>query len=102
MIERSFKTMKSFVEVRPVSHRKSERIKAHVFVAVLSLLLSRMMEKKSGMTVERITRDLDHLSVVPIQLEDRLLYVSSDDRIARDTLKILGLPYPKVLECAHT
>ncbi|MEM0312544.1 MAG: hypothetical protein QXM60_04460 [Thermoplasmatales archaeon] len=54
------------------------------------------------MTVERITMYLDHLSLVPIQLEDRLLYVISVERNARDTLKILRLPYPKILEYVHT
>ncbi|MEM3828187.1 MAG: hypothetical protein QXP36_03090 [Conexivisphaerales archaeon] len=65
-------------------------------------MLSRIIEKKSGMTVERITMYLDHLSLVPIQLEDRLLYVISVERNARDTLKILRLPYPKILEYVHT
>ncbi|MEM4090755.1 MAG: hypothetical protein QXQ46_08465 [Thermoplasmatales archaeon] len=60
-------------------------------MTVLSLFLSRKMEKKSGTTVERITRDLDHLSVVPIQLEDRLLYVSSNYRNAKDTLNIFRI-----------
>ncbi|MCL4412207.1 MAG: hypothetical protein M1526_02490 [Candidatus Thermoplasmatota archaeon] len=46
-----FRTIKSFLEIRPVYHRKSERIKAHVLVCVLSLLISRMIEKKTGMTI---------------------------------------------------
>jgi transposase len=43
-IERSFRTIKSFLEIRPVFHRKSERIEVHVLVCVLSLLPS-IMEK---------------------------------------------------------
>ncbi len=101
-IERSFRTIKSFLEIRPVFHRKPGRIRAHVFVCVLSLLLSRIMEKKAGRTIESITRDLDYLDVVPIHLEDRLVYVSSYNRRASDTLKTLGVPYPKILESAHT
>ncbi len=54
-IERSFQTIKSFLEIRPVYHRKSERIRAHVFVFVLSLLISRLIEKSSpGMSIESI------------------------------------------------
>lgn len=101
-IERSFRTIKSFLEIRPVFHWKPERIRAHVFVCVLSLLLSRIMEKQTGMTIRSITRDLDYLDVTPIKVEDRLVYVSSDDRRASDILKVLGIPYPKILECAHT
>ena len=97
-IERSFRTIKSFLEIRPVYHRKSERIEAHVLVCVLSLLLSRIMEKQTGRTIESITRDLDYLDVVPIHVDDRLVFVSSDDSRASDILKILGVPYPKIPE----
>ncbi|EQD78580.1 transposase, IS4 family, partial [mine drainage metagenome] len=37
-IERSFRTIKAFIEIRPVYHRKSDHIRAHVLVCVLSLL----------------------------------------------------------------
>ena len=44
-IERSFRTIKSFLDIGPVNHRKEERIEAHVFVCVLSLLIARLFEK---------------------------------------------------------
>ncbi|QRF75064.1 Transposase [Thermoplasmatales archaeon] len=44
-IERSFRTIKSFLEIRPVYHWKVDRIKSHVFVCELSLLLSRLIEE---------------------------------------------------------
>ncbi|OWP57151.1 MAG: hypothetical protein B2I17_01875 [Thermoplasmatales archaeon B_DKE] len=44
-IERSFQTIKSFLEIRPVYHWKVDRIKSHVFVCVLSRLLSRLIEE---------------------------------------------------------
>ena len=50
-IERAFRTIKSFIEIRPVYHRKSDRIKAHVFVCVLPLLLSRLIEKETEITI---------------------------------------------------
>ncbi|MHB1440236.1 MAG: hypothetical protein ACYCSO_08860 [Cuniculiplasma sp.] len=34
-IERSFRTIKSFLDIRPVNHRKEERIESHVFVCSL-------------------------------------------------------------------
>ena len=55
-IERSFRTIKSFLEIRPVNHRKEERIEAHVFVCVLSLLIARLFEKSMNneMTISAI------------------------------------------------
>ena len=57
-IERSFMTIKSFLEIRPVYHRKSERIKAHVFVCVLSLPISRMIEKRNSLTISEASGQL--------------------------------------------
>ncbi len=101
-IERSFRTIKSFIEIRPVYHRKPDRIKAHVFVCVLSLLLSGIMEKRTGRTIDSIRKDLNCLDVVPVSVEKRDLYISSESREASDILKSLGLPYPRIRECAHT
>ncbi len=66
-IERAFRTTKSFLEIRPVYHRKSERIRAHVFVCVLSLLLSRLIEKKTGITVSEANRILSYLKVTAVR-----------------------------------
>ena len=56
------------MEIRPVYYRKSERVKAHVLVCVLSLLLSRMMEKKTGMTISEASRLLSYLKVTLVRL----------------------------------
>ncbi|MDA8142433.1 MAG: transposase [Thermoplasmatales archaeon] len=101
-IERSFRTIKSYLEIRPVYHRKSDRIRAHVFVCVLSLLLSRIMEKLTGRTIDSIRRSLNYLDVVPVTVEKRELYISSESSEASDVLKSLGLPYPRIRKCAHT
>ena len=101
-IERSFRTIKSFLEIRPVYHRKSDRIRAHVFVCVLSLLLSRIMEKLTGRAIDSIRRSLNYLDVVPVTVEKREMYISSESSEASDVLKSLGLPYPRIRECAHT
>ena len=101
-IERSFRTIKSFIEIRPVYHRKSERIKAHVFICVLSLLLSRIMEKRTGTTIESLRKSLNTLDVVPVNVDTRKIYISSESQEAYQILKTLGMTYPRIRECAHT
>ena len=101
-IERSFRTIKSFLEIRPVYHRKSERVRAHVFVCVLSLLLSRIMEKLTGRTIDSISSSLNYLDVVPVTVGNREVYISSESIEASDIFKSLGIPYPRIRECAHT
>jgi len=41
-VERAFRTLKTTLELRPVYHRKDERIRSHVFICFLALLLVRI------------------------------------------------------------
>lgn len=57
-IERAFRTLKSFVKLRPVYHRKDLRIRAHVFICVLAYLLERTLEHwMHGHGVDRTWQD---------------------------------------------
>ena len=53
-------------------------------------------------TIDSIRRILNYLDVVPVTIEKRELHISSESREASDVLKSLGLPYPRIRECAHT
>ncbi len=101
-IEGSFRTIKSFIEIRPVYHRKSDRIRGHVFVCVLSLLISRIMEKLTGNTIKTLRNILNQIDVVPITVEDRIFYISSINQDAESLLNKIPLKYPRIIESAHT
>jgi len=45
-VERTFENLKDVIELRPIFHRKDERVQAHIFVAALAFLLHRALEKK--------------------------------------------------------
>ena len=66
-IERGFRTLKTDLELRPVYHRKSDRIRAHVLLCWLSLLLIRVAETETGMTWFHIDRALEALKLVTLQ-----------------------------------
>ena len=96
-IERSFRTIKSFLEIRPVYHRKSDRIRAHVFVCVLSLLLSRVIEKRlteSRLTIERTAEILCELKAIPVKSPMNMVYRSESDEAA-GILNELGIKPPE-------
>ena len=75
-----------------------------MFVCVLSLLLSRIMEKRTGITIESIQKSLNALDVVvnPVNVGTRKIYISSESQEAYQILKRLGMTYPRIHECAHT
>jgi transposase len=60
-VERAFRTLKTTLDLRPVYHRKDERIQAHVFLCFLSLLLVRIAERKTKMTWDMIRTQMDRL-----------------------------------------
>ncbi len=60
-VERAFRTLKTTLDLRPVYHRKDERIQSHVFLCFLALLLVRIAESKTNMTWDRIKDHMERL-----------------------------------------
>jgi Transposase DDE domain len=62
-VERGWRDMKQVIDLRPVYHRKEERIRAHVILCWLALLLARVVENTCGATWPDIRRELDRIAV---------------------------------------
>jgi hypothetical protein len=60
-VERAWRDMKTTLELRPVYHRKAERIRAHVLLCWLALLLVRIAENASGDTWRNLRFELEKL-----------------------------------------
>jgi len=56
-VERAFRGLKDVIEMRPVYHRKPDRVRAHIFVASLAFLLNRALEKKLKSTAIDISSE---------------------------------------------
>lgn len=69
-IERGFRTLKSELELRPVYHRKAERVRAHVLICWLALLLIRIAENETGVTWFNIRKMLKAINLVSLKLPD--------------------------------
>jgi transposase len=67
--ERSFRDLKTTLELRPVFHRLEHRIHAHVIVCWLALLLIRIAERASGQSWRRVATELQRLHLVTLQGE---------------------------------
>ncbi len=62
-VERGWRDMKQVIDLRPVYHRKEERIRAHVILCWLALLLARITENACGRTWPELRRELDKIHV---------------------------------------
>jgi Transposase DDE domain len=64
--ERGFRDLKSTIELRPVFHRLEPRIRAHVLLCWLALLLIRVAERRADMTWRHIARELARLHAITL------------------------------------
>jgi hypothetical protein len=62
-VERSWRDMKQVIDLRPVYHRKEERIRAHVILCWLALLLIRITETTCHGTWPVLRRELDRIAL---------------------------------------
>lgn len=54
-IESCFRCIKDVIKIRPIFHQKDERVKAHVFIAVLAYFIEKVLQRKIRQTKMRIT-----------------------------------------------
>jgi hypothetical protein len=62
-VERGWRDMKTTLELRPVYHRLEDRIRAHVILCWLALLLIRIAETTTGDTWANLREDLQEMHV---------------------------------------
>src|SRR5690606_30617620 len=64
--ERGFRDLKSTLELRPVFHRLEGRIRAHVLLCWLALLLVRVAERRAGPTWRHIATQLGRVHALTL------------------------------------
>jgi Transposase DDE domain len=62
-VERGWRDLKSTLDLRPVYHRKEDRIRAHITLCWLALLLTRIIETTCQATWPVLRRELDRLTI---------------------------------------
>jgi len=62
-IERAWRDMKTTLDLRPVHHRKEDRIRAHVLLCWLALLLIRIAETQTADTWRNLRDELQRMHV---------------------------------------
>jgi transposase len=96
-VERGFSHLKGLLELRPVYHRKDERVEAHVFVAALALLLDRALEKSlraagSSLSSPFAWEALEMVRCVEVELGQRhKVCVTRGNQHVSEVLRTLGI-----------
>ena len=92
-VERAWRTLKSELAIRPMQHRKAERIRAHVLLCWLALLLVRLIEVTCRQTWPRVRQEMDRLH--------RGVFATASGRfVQRTELTALQHEYLKAMQVA--
>ncbi len=95
-VERGWRDLKQVIDLRPVYHRKEERIRAHVILCWLALLLIRIAETTTGATWNKITDELDLLTLGTFTGPAGTFRQTAElTKTQRDLLAKLKIPHPK-------
>lgn len=75
-VERGFRRLKEVLAMRPIYHQIEQRVKAHIFVAALALLVQRLLGRRLeeagvDLSVERAMEALSTVRLVSLRLEDQ-------------------------------
>jgi Transposase DDE domain len=101
-VERGWRDMKQIIDLRPVYHRLEERIRAHVVLCWLALLLIRIVETTTGDTWPTVRRHLDRLHVGTFTGPTGVFRQRTElSKPQRDLFARLDIPGPKqIIELA--
>jgi transposase len=94
-VERGWRDMKTTLDLRPVHHRKEDRIRAHVQLCWLALLLIRIAENQTGDTWRNVRRELQRLHQGTFRGSAGLVHKTSETTAAQlRILRALGVDPP--------
>ena len=93
--ERGWRDMKGALKPRPVYHYREDRIRAHVQLCWLALLLIRVAETATSDTWRNLRHELDRMHLVTLATADgRVAQRSAATPGQQAILQALGLPEP--------
>jgi hypothetical protein len=103
-VERGWRDMKQILDLRPVYHRLEDRIRAHVLLCWLALLLIRVIETSTGDTWHHMRRHLDRVHVGTFTGPTGTFRQRTElSKPQRDLFAALDIPAPKqIIELATT
>jgi transposase len=97
-VERGFRCLKDVLEMRPIYHKSERRVRAHIFVAALALLLTRVLERRLkdagvDLSTEEAVQALSTIRLVSFKVgaSSARTGVSAGSPRARQVLNALGI-----------
>lgn len=86
-VEESFRMSKNDLQARPIFHRKSDSIDAHLTIVFAALAVARYLQDRTGVSIRRLVKVLRPLRTVTISIAGQPL--TAQPRLGPDATAIL-------------
>ncbi|MGA2160437.1 MAG: IS1634 family transposase [Dehalococcoidia bacterium] len=94
-VENAFRTLKTTLELRPVYHRIEDRIRSHILLCWLALLLVRVIENQTGESWTKLRRVLSRIQVAELKTSSgSITKTSTLNPALKQLFKALEIPEP--------
>jgi len=98
-IEAGFRTLKNELEMGPIYHYSERRIRAHIFVCFLALLLKVVFQKSladnKDLSLSKVLRDIKKIKATQITIKDKPVILRTElEGDAYHAFKAVGLKIP--------
>jgi transposase len=102
-VEQAFRSLKHDLDLRPMYHRLEDRIRSHVLLCWLALLLIRVAENRTGETWRRLRHQLDRMRLGEFGGSAGRVWQRSEPSSYHQTVfKAVGVPLPPQVHLAET
>ncbi|PNR88897.1 hypothetical protein X925_04835 [Petrotoga sp. 9T1HF07.CasAA.8.2] len=102
-VEESFRTLKNYLETRPIFHWTQKRIKGHIVMSFVSYIMQRTLElelerNNIEYSHEKIREAIKNMEYIDIKVNEQHFAIRTNmNLLAQKILKILNIPIPKVV-----
>lgn len=102
-VESAFRSLKHELDLRPIYHRLEDRIRSHVLLCWLALLLIRVAENNTGATWNQLGRQLERMRLGEFSgSSGRVLQRSEPTPYHQIIFKTMNIPLPPQVFLAET
>jgi transposase len=87
-VEHAFRTLKTTLELRPNYHSRDDRIRCHIFLCFLALVLVRIVEHKTDKTWAMIRNEMNRVYLGELKIDGKKVHQLTE--LTKDQQEILN------------
>ncbi len=97
-VEQAFRTLKTILELRPNHHSKDERIRCHIFLCFIALVLVRIVEHETEKTWPTVRKEMNRLCYGEFKVESKIICQLTElTQEQKNILKSLNIKEPSTI-----